>query len=439
MSEPRRFGQKPQQQPCLRTGNGGYSLSTSQPAQGWSRIADVPATTSDHKRVGVSVGTTASVELPGGGGSALAFAGGFSHTNCSKEAFLMRKAGGNVSYTRLPSLPWDIAEAGIVAVGSRIFSIGGSDCGLPPNTERFLTWCDRWGRNEGFGKRVLLLDLEDCPRLLSGSASSVDDEACEWKKQPDMPGTPRSGGTLAAVGTTIYLLGGATSGNSSHAVPPSKKPCKTIKQPGCGASVSDNWKLDTSSMKWTQVITSACKRPVSQPCAFVFTPNGAVSQLPSPVNYPVGNTKGFGLWRGRYIVSVGVGQRGRSLSFPSDKFETIATDSPLNSRLNDTCSPPQTGWGNNSYHNSISVFDTKTETFGLVTSSSTKEPGLVVPGCPMGLPLNCYSPAVGLVGDAMFVSGGECDPHHVSSSPAKTYWHYPKIALHGALSEAQSR
>ena len=247
----------------------------------------MPATTPDgSKRVGVSVGSTASVELPGGGGSALAFAGGFSHTNCSKEAFLMRKAGGNVSYTRLPSLPWDIAEAGIVAVGepprplppvggrflkmaalslftgSRIFSIGGSDCGLPPNTERFLTWCDRWGRNEGFGKRVLLLDLEDCPRLLSGSASSVDDEACEWKKQPDMPGTPRSGGTLATVGTTIYLLGGATSGNSSHAVPPSKKPCKTIKQPGCGASVSDNWKLDTSSMKWTQVITSACKRPV---------------------------------------------------------------------------------------------------------------------------------------------------------------------------------
>ena len=171
----------------------------------------MPATTTDgSKRVGVSVGSTASVELPGGGGSALAFAGGFSHTNCSKEAFLMRKAGGNVSYTRLPSLPWDIAMAGIVAVGSKIFSIGGSDCGLPPNTERFLTWCDRWGRNEGFGKRVLVLELKDCPRLLSGSASSAGgkDVACEWKKQPDLPGTPRSGGTLAAVGTTIYVLGG---------------------------------------------------------------------------------------------------------------------------------------------------------------------------------------------------------------------------------------
>ena len=65
------------------------------------------------------------------------------------------------------------------------------------------------------------------------------------------------------------------------------------------------------------------------------------------------------------------------MSFPSDNFEAIATDSLLNSRLNDTCSPPQTGWGTNSYRNAISVFDTKTETFGLVTSSSTKERILV--------------------------------------------------------------
>ena len=77
------------------------------------------------------------------------------------------------------------------------------------------------------------------------------------------PGTPRSGGTLAAVGTTIYLLGGVASGNSSHAVAPSKKPCTSIRQPGCGASVSDNWKLDTTSMKWTQVNTTAYTRPAS--------------------------------------------------------------------------------------------------------------------------------------------------------------------------------
>ena len=51
-----------------------------------------------------------------------------------------------------------------------------------------------------------------------------------------------------------------------------------------------------------------------------------------------------------------------------------------------------------------------------------------------GLPLNCYSPAVGIVGDQIFVSGGECDPHHVAATPAQTYWHYPRITLLGTLS-----
>eukprot|EP01048_Picozoa_sp_COSAG05_P023569 COSAG05_NODE_5161_length_1249_cov_0.894783_2_plen_242_part_00 len=52
-----------------------------------------------------------------------------------------------------------------------------------------------------------------------------------------------------------------------------------------------------------------------------------------------------------------------------------------------------------------------------------------------------FSPSVGLVGDQLFVTGGECDPHHVKSNAARgglvneTYWHYPKITLHGTLSE----
>jgi hypothetical protein len=101
--------------------NGGHALAIADPARGWHAVPDVPATTSDgHSRLGVSVGTTADVTLPDGS-SALAFIGGFSHTNCSREGFLMRKAGTNFTYDRLPPLPWDIAEADLVAVGSRLF------------------------------------------------------------------------------------------------------------------------------------------------------------------------------------------------------------------------------------------------------------------------------------------------------------------------------
>ena len=64
---------------------GGHALAIADPARGWHAVPDVPATTPDgHSRLGVSVGTTADVTLPDGS-SALAFIGGFSHTNCSRK------------------------------------------------------------------------------------------------------------------------------------------------------------------------------------------------------------------------------------------------------------------------------------------------------------------------------------------------------------------
>ena len=62
----------------------------------------------------------------------------------------------------------------------------GSDCGLAPNTERFLTWSDRWGANRGLGKRVLLLDLAACPQLWrkegEGAQAGGNGAACEWQR-----------------------------------------------------------------------------------------------------------------------------------------------------------------------------------------------------------------------------------------------------------------
>jgi hypothetical protein len=413
--------------------NGGHALPVADTSlQGWRAVPDVPSTTPDGStRLGVSTGTTAAVTLPGGA-SALAFVGGFSHTNCSREAFLMRKQragpgrGANFSYDRLPSLPWDIAESDLVAVGSKLYSIGGADCGLNPNVERFLTWSDRWGGNRGLGRRVLVLDLAGCPLLgrppgaaLAGRrGDQVEAAACRWKQLANFPGTPRSGASVAAIGDTVFVLGGYASANSSVASPPPKhQPCTSLSTPGCLSNPADNWKLDTVSMKWT-----------------LLRGSGAA--------YPVGDTKGFGVWRDRYIISVGAISRGRSLTYPEARFVPIANDSLLRSSLNDSCSPPLKGWGPNSYPNTITVFDTQTSKVGTVTTSSKTEPALVKKGCPAGLPLNCYSPAVGLVGDQLFVHGGECDPVYVPTNAAHGglghgyYWHYPRITLHGQLSES---
>jgi hypothetical protein len=398
--------------------NGGHALPITNPTQGWRDVAEVPSWTRDgHDRLGMSMGTTTTVTLPDGAGPALAFVGGFSHTNCSRKAFIMRKSGTNFSYEHLPPLPWDIAEADLVAVGSKLFSIGGSDCGIFPYTERFLTWSDRWGGNFGFGQRVLTLDLADCPQWHRTGGEGV---SCEWKHQVDFPGTPRAGSTVVSIGEMVYLLGGYSSANNSIPPPKPAVKCTSLSQPGCLSSPVDNWQLNTTSMQWTEL----------------------PSRLDSST-HPAGDTKGFGVWRGRYIVSVGVIGRGHSLLYPAVAFGPIAQDSVLKTNtLNSSCSPPLKGWGpNNSYPNTISVYDTQTHRFGVVTTSSKTEPGLVKPGCPPGLPLNCFSPAMALVGNELFVTGGECDPHTVPSNakhgglPHAEYWHYPRITLHGQLSE----
>ena len=74
---------------------------------------------------------------------------------------------------------------------------------------------------------------------------------------------------------------------------------------------------------------------------------------PGASTHPVGDTKGFGVWRGRYIVSVGVIGRSRALLYPGMQFGPIARDSLLKcSSLNNSCSPPLPGWGpNNTYPN----------------------------------------------------------------------------------------
>lgn len=238
---------------------GGQRLSISKPHLGWRNVTAVPATTPDGSRLGFSTGSTATVTLPNGMGSGLAFAGGFSHTNCSRQAFVLRKAAsgdGMFAYDRLPDLPWDIAEANLVAVDSTLYSIGGADCGLPPNTERFLTWSDRWGNNQGFGNRVLSLDLKQCSRWSTSSTNGTALSDCKWKREIDFPGSPRSGATLAAVGHTVYVLGGYSSANTSICAKPPIG-CKDLMQPGCLSSPVDKC-VSQSALHGTCTTISCC-------------------------------------------------------------------------------------------------------------------------------------------------------------------------------------
>jgi hypothetical protein len=102
------------------------------------------------------------------------------------------------------------------------------------------------------------------------------------------------------------------------------------------------------------------------------------------------------------------------------------------SQLNTTClAIPGKYEAAPAYFNGVSVFDTKLSVFGSITSS-----GIVPPGCPSGLPINCFSPQVALLKDSMWVTGGECDPAVIG---AKQYWHYPTVTLFGSLSLTAAR
>ena len=234
--------------------NGGYALPLADPSRGWAALPPSPSTTEEpcgghlpcHRGVrnGVSVSGTARVELPPslGGGEGLVTAGGFSHTECSNQSYLLRRnaTAGEFAYSPLPPLPWDLGTGALTAIGSRVFVVGGADCGSPPNTERYITWSDRHGRNRGIGKRVLILDLA---QLEEG-----------WQRGPDLPGTPRESHALLAVNQTIYVLGGEASENATVYQPellPPKHACPNISR--CRSDTIDNWKLDVQTMKWSRL------------------------------------------------------------------------------------------------------------------------------------------------------------------------------------------
>eukprot|EP01048_Picozoa_sp_COSAG05_P027995 COSAG05_NODE_8452_length_702_cov_0.991708_1_plen_233_part_11 len=158
----------------------------------------------------------------------------------------------------------------------------------------------------------------------------------------------------------------------------------------------------------------------------------------NPASSPAGNTASAVVWRERYILSIGVGQRGHGLSFPENQMTNLTPGYPAGWQLNESCSKPQPGWHANGYTNrtnytvyhdclrtafpdnresdwdipytiiflklflstnlfflvwigdgaGINVFDTQTGRFGTVSTSSRTEPNLgPAPGCAPGLPL----------------------------------------------------
>ena len=125
--------------------NGGWSLDMRDPQARWRALPTSPSSTAEPcgghlpcqpngYRRGMSVSSAAHVRLPPalGGGEGPISAGGFSHTQCSNESFLLRRNNGTTGfeYTALPSLPYDLGTGALTAVGSRARGVGATEAGL---------------------------------------------------------------------------------------------------------------------------------------------------------------------------------------------------------------------------------------------------------------------------------------------------------------------
>jgi len=164
-------------------------------------------------------------------GEAMYVVGGFNYAApfTYRETFKLERLDGEWVWEKLAcELPWPVAETGAVAVGKKIYVVGGCDYFRAPGGEvnDLLTEAGRDGNPVGNG--FFVLDTED-PH--SG-----------WKRLSDLPGTARMFPGAVAAGDLIYVLQGAY----APLTPPS---------PGSHYfNVVDSWVYDTIGGKWSRLL-----------------------------------------------------------------------------------------------------------------------------------------------------------------------------------------
>jgi N-acetylneuraminic acid mutarotase len=183
----------------------------------------------------------------------------------------------------------------MTVVNQNIYALGGADY----NADAFFTETDRHGKTKRLGARLLTLDTD---HLEKG-----------WTELPPCPGTPRWVHAFAAVGKTLYLIGGA-SGNV------------VIDGQSYGyCTVVDNWSFNLDTQKWSRL-----------------------RDLPvSSGNFPKSSQL---VYNNRYLILPGGHQYAHVLNPDGSIRDKYGQASSAN---------PKSG-----LHNDVFVYDTKTNRFG---------------------------------------------------------------------------
>lgn len=191
-----------------------WGISLGDSTDGWADLPPYPGSNnpSDVDGAGRQEGFSAVV------GNELYVWGGFNYTApyAYADGYKLSRIGQDWAWTPLPNLPTPRSTAGMVSIGTKIYSVGGADY----DAYAFYTSTDRTGALANYGSRIYVFD-------------AVRPEA-GWAELPPLPGTPRWVHAVAAVGNKIYVIGGATG------------------TPHYG-TVVDNWVFDTVKQTWRRI------------------------------------------------------------------------------------------------------------------------------------------------------------------------------------------
>ncbi len=184
-----------------------WGLNLNNVAAGWVDLPDFPGTARQGTQ-GVRVG------------DALYVWGGFSYSEpfTYRDGYRLSHTDDQWRWSPLPELPSPSAWAGMAAIGSRIYAVGGADY----DAKRFYTLADRTGAVERLGSRLIVFDTEN--------------PDAGWTERTPCPGTPRCLTTAAVVDGKIYVMGGV-------GVMESDGYCNVV----------DSWRYDPASDAWERL------------------------------------------------------------------------------------------------------------------------------------------------------------------------------------------
>eukprot|EP01052_Picozoa_sp_SAG31_P036455 SAG31_NODE_4554_length_3143_cov_24.683640_2_plen_534_part_00 len=368
----------------------------------WQRLPDAPVAPRQ------DVGSTVI-------GGALYFIGGFSYSQpftYNDVMRLQRDSSGTWAWSILPAFPHPIdAYSGLVSIGKKLFVFGGAYY----NATGFYSGAR--------GKQLYCLDTQD---LSAG-----------WTRLPDLPSTGRWIASVSAIGTNIFVIGGATGSNPQHPI----------------TTLVDNWKYDTVAQRWLRL-----------------------TDLP----IASGNFGSDSVFMGRYIILIGGFQYDQVTLRNGTNVPSYGKPQRMCNRAKKGathcrpgCPALETKIQSNEYFNDVWAYDTRTDRFGTVTASSTGEPCLLPSRCgsyPLNnnvslvqnsaktifvtrssgiLPgaellkskadkcgLSLQVPQTNILGNQIFTVGGEAD---VRTICGEEYQHYPRLAVLGTIRVAQTR